>query len=104
MKHQLYSKKPLKNGEFYIINLGNKNSSGTHWTVLLRKRNVLKYFDSYGLPFGKTVTDYIKKHNNCSIQYNTHRFQENPESTSSEKDKTSICGCFAVDFIDGEFC
>ena len=79
--------------------MDDKHGPGTHWVALIRKNNNLIYFDSYGIPAGKSVYNYIGKFNkNINFFYNNYRFQENINNI--EKNKNSICGLFTVDFIE----
>lgn len=49
-----------KNG-IYIINLGNNQIFGTHWTVLIINGNNAFYSDSYGAPPEDEIFDFVKK-------------------------------------------
>ena len=49
-----------KNG-IYIINLGNNEIFGTHWTVLIINGKNAFYSDSYGAPPEDEIFDFVKK-------------------------------------------
>ena len=77
----------LSNGG-YIINLDNKNSSGTHYTALFIKYPNAYYFDSYSVP---PPNEIIRR---CKI-YNLYYSND----IIYQKLTSSICGYFCIYFL-----
>ena len=75
---------PNKKG-FYIINLDDSYSSGTHWVAMLNKDNIY-YFDSFGLPPPREVTDLKKE---CI--FNTSQYQAK---------NSVLCGYYCLYFLN----
>lgn len=40
--------KKINENECGIVNLGDKDSDGSHWTSYVKRKNDIQYFDSYG--------------------------------------------------------
>lgn len=55
----------------YIINLGDNNIKGTHWTILHIKGNDAYYFDSFGV----VPEDHLIKWLGKNVQYNKKQLQ-----------------------------
>ena len=69
----------------FIINLDDSHSNGTHWVAMINKNNEIYYFDSFGLPPPREVTNLKKE---CI--YNTSQYQA----------KTSVlCGYYCLYFL-----
>ena len=93
-KDLLYNEPPLKDNEFYVLNLDNSYSDlgGTHWVCLCRKNNSLYYYDSFGVPMGQTLEDYIKRFSkNIKVYRNI---------SQNQKIETNLCGYHVLDFIE----
>jgi hypothetical protein len=69
------------NKGFYIVNMGDSNTQGTHWVSIIDNY----YFDSFGLPPPKNITNY---HNN--IYYSNKQIQNKNDNN---------CGWYALMFI-----
>jgi len=89
-KGKLSSLPPLKRSQFLVLNLDNLDGEGTHWVALCRRDNRLEYYDSFGLTYGKSVDDYIDRHDSVDVYINTE--QEQPI-------KSSRCGFYVMQFI-----
>lgn len=88
----------------FIINLGNTNSGGSHWTCVFQRRGAkfLEYFDSMGMPPPEEI---LKNHRQPrkNIIYNTKQVQ-GIEQTSCGYHclyflKQRLCGIDIVDII-----
>lgn len=63
--------KPWKN-ESAVVNLDEKQGSGTHWVAYRKKGQFAEYFDSFGnLKPPCELINYL----NCKITYNTTKHQ-----------------------------
>lgn len=77
-----------------IANLDPSSKPGSHWVAIFvtprggRKKTVMEYFDSYGLP--PLVNDLLFAKNNYRVLYNKCRLQSY---------KTTTCGQFCIYFI-----
>lgn len=81
--------KPLKN-ECGIINLGDLQSGGTHWTCYMKNHNKVIYFDSFGdAPPPLELEKYLKM--NQGILYNNYRYQQ--------YDDPPICGHLCLEVL-----
>ncbi len=57
---------------FYILNLDNKNSEGSHWVLLsMLNDNTSVYFDSYGVTPPEKVKDFMKRFRPYSVFNNS---------------------------------
>ena len=64
----------IKDGA-YVINLDEYKGTGTHWVALFYKKNVIVYFDSFGI---EHIPKEIKKFiGNKNIKANAYRVQAN---------------------------
>lgn len=72
-----------------VINLDDKNGSGTHWVSYYKRDKTCYYFDSFGdlQPFREFI-DYIS--GKCVIRFNYKRYQ---------KFNTVICGHLCLKFL-----
>jgi hypothetical protein len=52
---------PHDTGMFYILNLQNSNENGSHWVLISCMKKEIVYFDPYGFPATKDVTNWILK-------------------------------------------
>lgn len=83
----------------YIINLGNSNTGGTHWTALFldtftpSKKKYAFYMDSYGMPMPKEVEEYALKWTKSPLYIieNTKKIQGL---------KSGYCGQYSILFIN----
>ena len=67
--------KPMAIGDFFILNIGNLRSGGTHWTAFMRNgEKEYSYFDSYGVLPSEFVHKFEKKFN-VNVKYSTKQFQ-----------------------------
>lgn len=61
--------------ECAIVNLDDKNKSGTHWTAYVKNGKEIIYFDSFGnLPPPKELIKYFGR--NVKIKYNYDQQQQ----------------------------
>lgn len=94
MKDELRDFNP-ENGKFYIINLDDKNSEGTHWTLICNTQDaVCIYFDSFAVPPSDVIVSFMKrartkKGKKKSLLYNTIQLQE---------DNAVSCGWYCAYF------
>ena len=87
MRNALPSTKPFEN-ESAIINLDDKNGSGTHWTCYKKIGQNVWYFDSMGnVKPPKELFDYLKVK---KIFYNNDRYQNF---------NSFICGHLCLKFL-----
>jgi hypothetical protein len=87
MRNALPSTKALEN-ESAIINLDDKNGSGTHWTCYKKIGDRVWYFDSMGnIRPPKELFDYLKVD---EILYNQQRYQNF---------NSFICGHLCLKFL-----
>lgn len=87
MRNALPSSKPLVN-ESAILNLDDKNGTGTHWTCYFKKGETVWYFDSFGnLRPPKELFDYL---NVSKIYYNYERYQDF---------NSFVCGHLCLQFL-----
>lgn len=87
MRNDMPSRAPLQN-ESAIINLDDKNNSGTHWTCYKKIGDEVWYFDSMGnVKPPKELFDYF---NLNEIFYNYERYQE---------PNTFLCGHLCLAFL-----
>lgn len=83
-------KKPHKN-ESAFVNLDDSTGDGTHWVCYSKRKNSVRYFDSFGdLPPPIELVRYFK---GCKIEYNHQRRQ---------KFNTYICGHLCLEFLVNE--
>lgn len=75
---------------YYIINLGDSSTNGTHWTLLVISKNSALYIDSYGVIPPQSVID-ICKLNNKKLLYSTAKLQSI---------RTNSCGWFCIALIE----
>ena len=59
----------------YVINLDDKNSKGTHWVSLFIDRNLVLYFDSFGIEY--IPQEVLSKIKDKSITHNIFTIQDN---------------------------
>ena len=59
----------------YVINLGDKNSKGTYWVSLFIHKNVVIYFDCFGIEY--IPEEVLTKIRDKSITHNIFRIQGN---------------------------
>ena len=89
MKDSLPNKVHLN--ECGILNLDNKEGSGTHWTAYKKTRNEAIYFDSYGdLRPPLELIKYLQSNGSCNIVYNHQALQTF---------KTINCGHLCLQFL-----
>ena len=78
----------IKDGA-YVINLDDKNSTGTHWVPLFIDRNTAVYFDSFGIEY--IPLDALNKIGDKSITHNIFRMQD---------DESIMCRFYCIAFIE----
>jgi len=74
-----------KDGQ-YIINMDKKTGSGTHWVAYIKKKDIIYYFDSFGIP----PLIEILKLNHTKIYYNEYNIQDI---------KDNSCGYYCLYFL-----
>lgn len=80
----------LKKNKAYICNFQNSNESGSHWVCCINKKNVLYYFDSYGVVPIVEIQNTKDKYN--KILYNSYQIQP--------MDNVSVtCGFYCMFFV-----
>ena len=67
--------KQPKREECGILNLGNSQGNGTHWTAWIKNNQRKYYFDSYGLTPPQELVSYLNK----PVYYNSERVQTDGE-------------------------
>ena len=67
--------KQPKRVECGILNLGNSQGNGTHWTAWIKNNQRKYYFDSYGLTPPQELVSYLNK----PVYYNSERVQTDGE-------------------------
>ena len=72
---------------FYICNLDDLGSKGTHWTSFYVQDKHVVYFDSFGLSPPKSIVKFCK---NKSISYSADQIQHI---------KSDACGYYVIAFI-----
>lgn len=88
MRNDMPKTPPLKN-ECGIINLHNKNRSGSHWVAYRITNNITTYFDSFGnLKPPLEFIKYIGSPKNIHYNYNNHQEYD-----------TIICGHLCLKFL-----
>ena len=78
----------IKDGA-YVINLDDKNSTGTHWVPLFIDKNTAVYFDSFGIEY--IPLDALNKIGDKSITHNIFRMQD---------DESIMCRFYCIAFIE----
>jgi hypothetical protein len=66
MRNEPYTKNKI------VINLDDKENTGTHWVLLFIKDNKMFYFDSFGIPPPEEV---VNKKNDKRLFYSTNQIQ-----------------------------
>lgn len=79
-----------KNGA-YIINLGNFDVGGTHWTALYIKDSEAFYFDSYAGASEDEVISWLEKNGIKTLIYNDYFQMQRLEET--------LCGIYVIVFL-----
>ena len=69
----------------HAINLDDKSSKRTHWLSLFINRNLVIYFDSFGIEY--IPQEVLNKIKDKSITHNTFRIQDN---------ESIICGFYCI--------
>ena len=72
-----------------VINLNDKNSKGTHWVSLFIHKNIVIYFDSFGIEY--IPQDVLKKIRNKSITRSIFRVHGN---------ESIMCVFYCIAFIE----
>ena len=83
-----YSWLRIKDGA-YVINLDDKNSKGKHWVSLFIDKNIVIYFDSFGIEY--IPQEVLNKIRDKSVTDNIFRVQDN---------ECIICGFYCIAFIE----
>lgn len=79
-----------KNGG-YIINLGNFDIGGTHWTCFYIENSEAFYFDSYSGAPEDEVISWLEKNNVKTLIYNDYFQMQRLEET--------LCGIYCILFL-----
>lgn len=83
--------KKIHDEESGVINLDNKNGSGTHWVAYCSTdKSNITYLDSFGLPPSDSIASYLKGRGH-NLLFNSSQFQR--------MTATPICGYYCIDFI-----
>lgn len=91
MRQLLPTDKPHYN-ECGILNLGDLESNGTHWTCYVKHGADILYFDSHGSAYPcSELVEYLNA-NDGSIRYNIDRIQE--------FDDPPICGHLCLEVLN----
>lgn len=72
----------LKNGQSMIINVDKKNEPGSHWLSVVKDKNNLYVYDSFGRHMSKLIPHFYKKHGRV----------KNTELDKEQKDYQLDCG------------
>ena len=72
-----------------MINLGDKNSKGTHWVSLFTHKKVALYFDLFGIEY--IPQEALNKISDKSITHNIFRIQDN---------ESIMCRFYCITFIE----
>ena len=78
----------IKDG-VHVINLDDKNSTGTHWVSLFVNKNTAVYFDSFVIEY--TPQEVLNKIKHKSITHNMFRIQDN---------ESIMCRFYCIAFIE----
>lgn len=95
MRNELPRSGPLVN-ESAVVNLDSSNGPGSHWVAYVKRKEITKYFDSYGnLPPPTELIHYLHKGRSPTreVRYNYTRYQ---------KYNTVICGHLCLQFLLSE--
>jgi len=84
LRNELRNQKPRVK-ECGIINLD--NDQGTHWTAYRKNKNIVIYFDPFGIQPPNEVIDYFKA---FKIYYTTEQIQDL---------NSNICGLLCLSFL-----
>ena len=71
----LFSKDQISNKHntgYYVIDLDDSLGSGTHWLVMNIKRDIIEYFDSFGL---NCLEEFIRVSNRLNL-YSSTKYQD----------------------------
>ena len=75
----------------YIVNLGDSNTGGTHWTSFIINDKIATYFDSFGLIPPQSIVKFIKRYNkHLRIIYSIDQIQDY---------NSVLCGWFCVYYL-----
>ena len=72
----------------YIINLGDKNIGGTHWTMLCIDNKHAFYFDSFAMPPEDEIVNFLMTHQIPSLNFNN-------KNQIQQIDK-ELCGIYCI--------
>ncbi|ORP61686.1 hypothetical protein, partial [Vibrio cholerae] len=86
LKSELKNLKP-KVKECGIVNLDSGSQGGTHWTAYRKNKNVVIYFDPFGIQPPKEVIEYFIP---SKIYYTTEQIQDL---------NSTICGILCLSFL-----
>ena len=75
----------------YIINLGDFERSGTHWTGLFVRGKDAFYYDSYAGPPEDIVIDWLEQNGVKNLIYNDYFQMQGIEET--------LCGIYVINFL-----
>lgn len=82
---------PRKRGGCYIINLGDFDRGGSHWTCLYVEKPTAFYYDSFAGPPEDIVITWLEKNNVKTLIYNDY-FQ-------MQGIKETLCGIYCIVFM-----
>ena len=81
-------KMPVYDKQFFIVNYDKSNQEGSHWVAVVKNKNVVYHFGSYGLPPLQIIKSKFSKY---KIYYS---------DTPMQLDNSSICGYLCLKFIE----
>ena len=74
----------------YIVNLGNSDTGGTHWTCFIINNKIAVYFDPFGLIMPQSIVRFIKRYKHLRIIYSIDQIQNY---------NSILCGWFCLYFL-----
>ena len=81
-------KMPVYDKQFFIVNYDKSNQEGSHWVAVVKNKNTVYHFGSYGLP---PLQEIKAKFSKYKIYYS---------DTPMQLDNSSICGYLCLKFIE----
>lgn len=75
---------------YYIANLNDSTQPGSHWVVIHVKKDIIEYFDSFGLNAPEEVM-YLSEKMKVNYLFNSTQYQDL---------KSVLCGYYCVYFVN----
>ena len=81
-------KMPVYDKQFFIVNYDKSTQEGSHWVAVVKNKNILYHFGSYGIPPLGVIKAKFSKY---KIYYS---------DTPMQLNESSICGYLCLKFIE----